>query len=100
MGLDRGIQWLIDIMRNCVEGGAESRHTVVWIQRIGIQCVPNTKRPGKLRSHFPSVLRIEIKVEEVEWLICSKGESLRRGRGHSVDKLWQGGVGHRGDRRS
>src|ERR1039458_8022916 len=85
-------------MRDRIEGAAETRHAVVRIQRIGIQRVPNTQRPGKLGSNFPCVLRIEIKVEEVEGLVGGKRESLRRSRGHSVNELRQGSVGHGGDR--
>ena len=74
MGLDRGVQRLIDIMGDRVEGAAKTRHAVVRIQRIGIQRVPNPKRPGKLGRHFPRVLRIEVEIEEVERLVGGQGK--------------------------
>ena len=98
VSLDGGIQRLIDIMRDRVEGAAKTRHTVVRIQGIGIQRVPNTERPGQLGSHFPRVLRVEVEIEEVERLVGGQGESFRRGRGHSVNELRQGRVGHRRNR--
>ena len=76
MSLDGGVQRLIDIVRNGAERAAETADLIVRIQRIGIEGVAHTESPGQVRGHFPRVLRIDIKIEKVERLICVRGESL------------------------
>src|SRR5208337_591598 len=95
MGLDGLVQRLTDIG---TEGASETGNLTMRIQRIGVEGVAQTERPGQCASHFPGVLRVEIEIEKVEGLICVGGESRRRGVRYSIDKLLQGRVGHSGNR--
>ncbi len=98
MGLDGGVQRLIHIVRDGIERAAKARDLIVRIERIGIERVAHAESPGQLRGHLPGVLRVEIEIEEVEWLVGRQGKSLRRRGCHSIDKLRQRRVGHRRNR--
>ena len=89
MSLNRGVQRLIDIVRDRIEGTRKPRDFVMRIQGIRIERIANAESPGELGSHFPGVLRIEIQVEKVERLIGRQRESLGRSGGHSIDELRQ-----------
>src|ERR1700678_2655392 len=45
MSLNNGVQRLI-VMRNRTEGAAKTGDLIMWIQRIGVECVAQAKRPG------------------------------------------------------
>ena len=98
MSLNGGVQRLIDIMRDGTEGAAKTGDLIMRIQRIGVEGVAQTERPGQCASHFPGVLRVDIEIEKVEGLICVRRERLRRGVRYSIDKLLQVRVGHGGNR--
>ncbi len=98
MSLNGLIQRLIDIMRDGTERAAKTGDLIMRIQRIGVEGVAQTERPGQFASHFPGVLRVDIEIEKVEGLICVRRERLRRGVRYSVDELLQIRVGHRGNR--
>src|ERR1035437_1775544 len=98
MSLDGGIQRLIDVMRNGTERAAKAGDLIMRIQRIGVEGIAQTERPGQGTSHFPGVLRVDIEIEKVERFICTRRESLRRGVRYSIDELQQRRVGHGGNR--
>src|SRR5258708_35419640 len=81
-------------MRDGIERSAKTGDLFMRIQWIGVEGVAHTKCPGKLPSHFPGVLSIEIEIEEVEGLICRQWKCLGRGGGHSIDELRQRRVRH------
>ena len=58
MSLNRGVQGLIDIMRNGIERAAETGDLIVRIQGIGVEGVAHAECPGQFASHFPGVLRV------------------------------------------
>ena len=94
MSLDGLVQRLIDIMRDGTEGAAKTGDLIMRIQRIGIEGVAQTERPGQCASHFPGVLRVDIEIEKVEGLVWVRRECLRRGVRYSIDELLQVRVGH------
>src|ERR1700691_1580592 len=98
MSLNRGVQWLIDIMRDGTERAVKTGDLIMRIQRIGVEGVAQAERPGQFASHFPGVLRIEIEIEKAEGLVGVRRERLRRGIRYSMDKLLQVRIGHRGNR--
>src|SRR5580700_1593611 len=97
MSLNNGVQRLI-IVLDGTEGAAKTSDLFMWIQRIGIEGVAHTERPGQSASHFPGVLCIDIEIEKVERLIYVRRERLRRGVRYSGDKLLQVRIGHSGNR--
>src|SRR5271157_888236 len=98
MSLNRGVQRLIDIMRDGTERAAKTGDLLMRIEWIGVQCIAHTERPSQAASHFPGVLRVDIEIEKVEGLISVRRKCLRGGVRYSRDKLLQVRLGHRGDR--
>src|SRR5258708_8166491 len=94
MSLKHGTQWLIDVMGNCGKRSAEAGNLLVRIKRIGIECVAKPECPGQCGSHLPGVLRVQVKIEEVEWLIDRKGKRLGCGGSDAVNELRQSRVRH------
>src|SRR5712692_9526368 len=82
-------------MRDRAERAAKTGNLAVWVQWIGIESVAQTECPGKLPTHFPGVLGIEIEVEETEWFVCRQWKSLGCCGCHSIDELQQRRVHHR-----
>ena len=97
VSLNRIAQRLVHIVRDGIERTLESRDLVVRVQRIGVEGIAYTDRPGYGRCNFPGVLCIEIQVQEVERLVTRCGEGLSCCRGNTVNELRQGGVVHRRD---
>src|SRR6266446_1933909 len=58
-GLDGSVQGLIHSMGDGIERAPQTGNVLMWIQRIGIQCVSYAAAPSHLPVHPPSVLRIE-----------------------------------------
>src|SRR5258708_18807598 len=85
-------------MRDGIERSCQPGNALMRIQRIGIKCISYPEGPRQLLGHLPSVLCVEIEIEEVEGFVCRGGESLRRRRCDSIDVLRQGGVSHGWDR--
>ncbi len=77
-GLNRGIERLIHVMRDRIEGSAKPRDFVVRIQRIRIERVPHADRPRQLWRELPRILRIEIEIQKIERLVWRKRKCLRR----------------------
>src|ERR1700692_1220019 len=94
MSLNCLIEWLIHIVGDGTESAAKTGNLFMRIQRIGVKGVAQSERPGKLLSHFPGVLGVEIQVEEAEWLVCRQWKSLGCRRCYSIDELRQCRVGH------
>src|ERR1700730_6621728 len=65
-GLYGGVQRLIHIMRDGIERSLQPGNLLMWIQRIGIQRISYPEGPRQILGHSPSVLRVEIEIEEVE----------------------------------
>src|SRR5271170_595303 len=92
MGLDRRVQRLIDVMWNRSESPAQTPNLLMRIERIGIECVPDSKSPRQLLRHFPGVLRIQVEIQKIEGFVRRRRKSFRRRRSDSVNILWQRGV--------
>jgi hypothetical protein len=74
MSLNHGVQRLIDIMGDRIEGAAETANLLVRIQGIGIVGIADADGPCQLRGHSPGVLCIEVQVEKVERFVCRVGK--------------------------
>ncbi len=81
-------------MRDGTERAAKTRNLIMWIQRVGVECIAQAKGPGQRPGYFPGVLGVEIEIEEAEWLICCQRKSPGCGRRHSIDELRQRRVSH------
>ena len=77
ISLNRGVQRLIDIMRDRIERAGETGNLIVRIQGIGVVGVAQTEGPGQLRGHSPGVLRVEIKIQKVERFDSALRETSR-----------------------
>ena len=97
-GLNRCIQRLIHVVRDGCEGSAQPGDLLMWVQRIGVEGIAHAEGPRQLARQLPSVLRVEVKVEEVERLVGGCRESFRRCRCDSVNILWQRCVSNSRDR--
>src|SRR5437588_11235321 len=61
---------------------------------VRIERITDTEGPWQFGSDFPSVLHIEIEIEEVEGFVLRDGKGLQRRRGYSMNELRQSRVGY------
>src|SRR3974390_557048 len=79
-------------MQDRGEGTAEAGDRILRVKGVGIGGPTDAEGPRKFRCHLPSVLSVEVKVQEIVWLRVRHRKGLRRGRSHTINELRQGRI--------
>ncbi len=74
MRLNGGIERLIDVVRDGVEGASQARDLAVRVQGIRIERVADAEGPRKLGRDLPRILRVEIEIQEIKGSFALSGK--------------------------